>query len=87
MSLCQTGKVRHSSLARAKVAAHATARELNAEGKIANNLYAYRCSKCRGGWHLTRQAGWAGVTLVFEAPSEELQRWAMPTNHMGGSTK
>ncbi|QDP45540.1 hypothetical protein SEA_FUZZBUSTER_56 [Microbacterium phage FuzzBuster] len=73
---CETGKVRHTSLARAKTAAHAFARELNREKRIAQNMYAYRCSTCRG-WHLTRQAGWSNVTLVMQAAPESLQRWAM----------
>lgn len=77
MQRCASGKRRHTSPARAKVAAHAFARALNREGKLAQTMYAYRCAKCRGGWHLTRQAGWPGMTLVFEAPSETLQRWAM----------
>ena len=82
MQRCITGKVRHSSPRRAKVAAHSFARALNADGKLAQTMYAYRCTKCRGGWHLTRQAGWDGNVLAFEAPSEALQRWAMPsTNH------
>ena len=74
--LCESGKKRHSSLAHAKTAAHAFARELNREKKIAENMYAYPCSKCRG-WHLTRQAGWSNVTLVLTAAPEALQRWAM----------
>lgn len=78
MQRCESGKVRHSSPRRAKVAAHAFARALNAEGKIAHSLYAYRCTKCRG-WHITRQAGWSGMVKVFDAPSEELQHWAMPS--------
>lgn len=86
MQRCESGKVRHSSPRRAKVAAHAFARALNAEGKIAHSLYAYRCAKCRGGWHITRQAGWSGMVKVFDAPSETLQRWAMPsTSHTNGS--
>lgn len=78
MQRCESGKVRHSSPARAKVAAHAFARALNADRKVARNIYAYRCAKCRGGWHLTRQAGWPGVVPVFKAPPEELQRWTFP---------
>lgn len=74
---CATGKVRHASLAKAKVAAHSFARALNREKKIAENMYAYRCEKCRGGWHLTRQAGWDNVTLAMQAAPEALQRWAM----------
>lgn len=74
---CPSGKKRHTSLAHAKTAAHAFARELNREHTIAQNMYAYRCEKCRGGWHLTRQAGWDNVTLVLRAAPEELQRWAM----------
>lgn len=74
--LCESGKKRHTSLRNAKTAAHAFARVLNREKKIAENMYAYQCSKCRG-WHLTRQAGWANVTLVMQAAPESLQRWAM----------
>lgn len=73
---CSSGKKRHSSLPHAKTAAHAFARELNREKTIAQNMYAYRCEKCRG-WHLTRQAGWDNVTQVLQAAPEELQRWAM----------
>jgi len=74
---CPSGKKRHSSIQRAKVAAHAFARELNRHHLLAQNMYAYRCAKCRGGWHLTRQAGWDNVTLVMEAAPEALQKWAM----------
>lgn len=73
---CESGKVRHSNPARAKVAAHEFARALNREGQLAQSMYAYRCDKCRG-WHLTRQAAWAGNVAVFTAPPERLQRWAM----------
>lgn len=72
---CASGKVRHTSLARAKVAARAFARHLNAEHKIAQTMFAYQCKKCRGGWHLTRQG--MGTTLVLTAAPEGLQRWAM----------
>lgn len=72
---CPSGKIRHSSLERAKVAARAFARHLNQEHKIARTMYAYRCEKCRGGWHLTRQG--MGTILVLTAAPEELQRWAM----------
>jgi hypothetical protein len=72
---CPSGKIRHSSLERAKVAARAFARHLNQEHKIAHTMYAYRCEKCRGGWHLTRQG--MGTILVLPAAPEELQRWAM----------
>lgn len=73
---CSSGKKRHTSLSRAKIGAKALARELNAEGQIASNLYAYKCSECHG-WHLTRQAGWPGIIPALTAAPEELQRWAM----------
>lgn len=71
---CETGKVRHSNIARAKAAAHHFAIALNRDGVIARTMYAYRCDKCRG-WHLTRQG--MGATLVLLAAPEALQRWAM----------
>jgi hypothetical protein len=73
---CESGKTRHTSLARAKIAARSFARALNAEHQIAYTMYAYPCDKCRG-WHLTRQAGWSNVILALQAAPEELQRWAM----------
>lgn len=71
---CETGKVRHSNVARAKTAAHHFAITLNRDGIIARTMYAYRCEKCRG-WHLTRQG--MNATLVLQAAPEHLQRWAM----------
>lgn len=74
---CASGKVRHTSQPRAAVAARAFARKLNADRELVQSLYAYQCKKCQG-WHLTRQGGWAEQRLVFQAPPEWLQRWAMP---------
>lgn len=72
--VCESGKVRHTSLANAKLAAHRFAVKLNQRGIMARTLYAYRCEECRG-WHLTRQG--MGTTLVLPAAPEHLQRWAM----------
>lgn len=71
---CESGKVRHSNVARAKTAAHHFAIALNRDGIIARSMYAYRCESCRG-WHLTRQG--MGTTLALQAAPEHLQRWAM----------
>lgn len=75
---CSSGKTRHTSIRRAKAAAHAFARELNREGRLSENLYAYPHDECHG-WHLTRKAEWQGNanTPVFIAPPTPLQHWAM----------
>ncbi len=67
----------HVSLGAAHAAAHAFARKLNREGKLARSMYTYRCV-C-GAWHLTSRAEWHGEQLrrVYEAAPEHLQRWAM----------
>lgn len=86
-ALCPSGKKRHATLKHAGTAAHAYARHLNREGKIAEDLYAYRCDRCRGGWHITRKRSWSpdprerrpDRELVYTAPPEALQRWAMGT--------
>lgn len=77
--LCPTGKKRHSSLTNAKAAARIFARELNEQGEIAHTMYAYRCDKCRGGWHLTQRDSFGGRSnlLVLHEPPLELQRWAI----------
>lgn len=73
---CPTGKVRHSNIDRAKIAARSHARALNADRKLAQDMHAYRCRRCKG-WHLTRQGERDGSILVLTAAPEHLQRWAM----------
>lgn len=78
MKGCPSRKVGHSSLANARVAAHSFARELNRSGTYSEDMYAYRCSACRR-WHTTHAREWGEHVnvQVFEAPSRELQDWAM----------
>ena len=79
MKVCSSRKVRHRTAKDAEVGAHVFARQLNAAGRLVQDLYAYRCPECSH-FHLSRAKTFAGVpnTLVFTAPPEELQRWAMP---------
>ena len=78
MKRCPSGKVGYSSLAKVRSGAKVFARRLNERHVIAETMYAYRCDECSH-FHLSRAKTFAGVpnTLVFTAPPEELQRWAM----------
>lgn len=77
-----TGKVPHASMHAAEVAARNHARTLNAQRQLAPSLYGYRCGWCRR-FHVTRDAEHEGVanTLLYAAPSDDLQRWAFPPPH------
>lgn len=79
MRECSSRKTRHRSAKDAEVGAHVFARHLNAAGKLVQDLYTYRCPECSH-FHLSRAKTFAGVSnmLVFTAPPESLQRWAMP---------
>lgn len=78
LEVCVTGKsivVDHHSLK--GVAAYA-ARAMNADGELAPDLYAYRCTRGRH-FHITRLAEWEGVAneLIYPAAPEALQLWAI----------
>lgn len=76
---CQTGKVMHSDIGVAQVAARNHHRTLNREGQIAMSSFAYKCRACRS-WHLMHLPQWNGRPnkLVRAAAPIHLQRWAMP---------
>lgn len=60
------------------------ARQLNETGRVAQDIYAYRCPDCRW-WHFTRRRGGdLDRILVHRAAPLELQQWAM-TRAPGGS--
>ena len=82
MKSCSSHKTRHHSAKDAETGAHVFARKLNAAGKLVQDLYTYRCAEC-GLFHLSRAKTFAGVSnmLVFTAPPESLQRWAMPPQY------
>lgn len=84
MTECPSGKVKHSSVERLKVAAHVTVRSMNQEGIIAKSLYGYTCPDCRK-FHLTKRAQFEGKDnfLVMEAPPLDLQQWVI-TGVRGG---
>jgi hypothetical protein len=75
---CSSGKTKHSSIANVRIYARTKARRLNREGTLVMDIYAYRCPECKH-WHVTIDSEWnhRPNLLVFEAPDEALQRWAM----------
>ena len=78
MRTCSSHKTRHRSTKDAEVGAHVFARQINASGRLVQDLYTYRCPECHN-WHLTREKRFAGQDnlLVHVAAPEGLQRWAM----------
>lgn len=78
-----SNKRSYPNVAQARTHAKAFSRHLNARGDISQSLYTYECPDCAK-VHLTRHATWGGEELhqVFQAPSAELQSWAMT----GGGT-
>jgi hypothetical protein len=85
---CTSEKAGHSSIANVRIAARAFAISLNQQGELSFDMYAYRCKLCRH-WHITHASEWDGRPnlLVYEAPPETLQRWAItgePLTPAGG---
>lgn len=72
---CPSKKIQYATMTDARHGAKRLARNLNREGKYAEDLYTYRCQSCKR-WHLTRQNR-STSTLVFVAPSRALQAWAI----------
>jgi hypothetical protein len=85
---CASGKAGHSSIERTRIAARSFAIHLNQTGELSFDMFGYRCPDCHH-WHITHRDEWDGRPnlLVFEAPPESLQRWAItgePLTPAGG---
>lgn len=85
---CPSEKVIYASVVDATFGARGVGRGVNADGKLAQDLYVYKCPDCRMR-HLTRMAAFEGKphVRVFVAPPVELQRWAMPPSATAAATR